>query len=150
MFNTSATMTALQSHLMSTGKFLNVQIGEPKQVMDGDGFVAGIFMDKAGVIELTLSTPVELHVLTVRIYKNALAEPQADWEIAGSDLFGSVATLLYGDFTLGGAVRNIDFAGENGPKYTAEWTYGDVSGPIYRMIDITIPCVVDSTTAMVA
>jgi hypothetical protein len=150
MFDVTNSMRVVESALQATGRFTNVQIGEPKAVVDGDGFVAGVFMDHADVVDLSLSTSTELHVLTVRIYKNALAEPQDYWEIELSKIVNAISDLFYGDFTLGGEVESIDFGGRYGGRYAAMWAYGDVNGPIFRVADITLPLIVHSSIAMTA
>lgn len=147
-FDVTASMRALESHLLSSGRFVHVQVGEPKAVVDSDGFVAALMMDHAQIVSLTMSTTIELHVVTIRIYKNMLAEPQDQWEIDGAKIYSEVSDLLYADFTLGGQVRNIDFGGEHGSTYQAIWAYGDIGGPIFRVVDITVPLVVDGATTL--
>jgi hypothetical protein len=47
------------------------------------------------------------------------------------------------DFTLGGSVRNIDLLGEYGEKLGAQAGYITIGGVMYRIMTLTIPCIVN-------
>ena len=63
-------------------------------------------------------------------------------------LVSSVIDRLIADYSLGGAVRNIDFGGQYGDTVGMEMGHGDVSGTMCRVADITLPIIVDGTATL--
>ena len=60
-----------------------------------------------------------------------------------AEALNGIMTKLLTDFDVGANIRNIDAAGENGQAMTATWGYVDVSGTMFRIVDLLIPLVVD-------
>lgn len=149
-FDVTASARAVQSHLEASGRFVHVQIGEPKNVVDQAGFVAAIFNESMRVVGTTMGATIQQHVLTIRLYRNMLAEPEESIELEGSLFVSAILSLFLGDFELGGSIRNVDVAGQEGQALEARWAYGDVSGKLYRLADITLPLIVDGTAGELA
>lgn len=151
-FNIKATLDAVASFIAKSGYCRGgVLVGEPKAppAQNGD-FAAALFMSRVGVAELTLQTTIEIHVVTLRIYRNMVAEPKDQIETGLADVVSRLTADLLGDADLGATVRNIDAGGQYGTALGCEWGYVDVSGTIYRVADITLPLIVDdsATTAL--
>jgi uncharacterized protein (UPF0212 family) len=146
-FDITNTIQSIASFLEARGEFTTVQIGEPKSPPVGD-LSAAVFMNDAAVVAVTLQTTVEIHEVTVRIYRNMLEEPEADNEIRLSQVLNGVVSDLLGDYDLGATIRNIA-VGEYGRTLSAAWGYVDVGGTIYRMIDLSVPMIVDGNATPV-
>ena len=82
-------------------------------------------------------------VFTVRIYMNMIQEPQDEIDINILDATDKLMEAYTGDFTLGGAVRNIDLLGAGGPGLSANAGYIEIDKRIYRAMTITVPVVVN-------
>jgi hypothetical protein len=57
---------------------------------------------------------------------------------------------LIGDYDLGETIRNIDIAGIYGAGMGATWGYVDLGGKMYRIVDISLPLIVDDSATMAA
>ena len=142
------TLQVIQSYLIASG-YTTASVGEPKS--PPSEIHAAIFMTSTSVVRLMLNGATEeLHVATVRLHENMLGEPQEDIEFLMAERASKIMEDLFADFELGGNVRNIDAAGINGAPVRADWGYNDVGGKMYRIIDITIPMVVDGSATMAA
>jgi hypothetical protein len=153
-FNIKSTLEAVESHISRSGYVADVQIGEPVAPPDAtDRIHAAIYMATAGVAELTLSSTIELHVATIRLYKRAAftegddaGEVEMDMAMAVSE----ISSNLIGEYDLGATIRNIDVAGQYGQAVTAQWGYVALNQTMYRTVDITLPLVVDGSAEQAA
>lgn len=149
-FDVKSTLRSVESYLQASGYHAaGVQIGEPKQPPQ-TGFSAAVFMSHVGVATLTLTTTIELHVATVRVYRDMLAEPQENVELDMAVIVSKVMSDLAGEYDLGATIRNVDIGGQYGTPLSARWGYLDVSGVMYRIADITLPLIVDDSATLVA
>lgn len=154
-WDVSTTMTALKTTLEgavdSDGapRFKRVEIGYP---LAPPPVGPSAYIAWTGIVtpELRMNRSVEVHMLSVRLFQAPFTNALQTIEIAGAQLVGAVADLLYADFTLGAAVRNIDFGGRYGEGFSAERDLSAVEEIPYYVADLTIPVVVDSATALVA
>jgi hypothetical protein len=135
---------ALVSHAATIGHLEQVNQHEPKSAPQG--LLTGAIWDqetKPLGSESGLDAATVLETFTVRIFKNMLSEPQdaIDPEVMRAKwaLMGAYA----GDFTLGGLLRNVDIFGEHGPSLMARAGYVPQDGRLYRVMDITVPCVIN-------
>lgn len=144
-FDIKTSLETIQSWLASSGDFPETRIGEPKAPSSAP-ISAAIFMDRAAVVGSTLVDTIELHVVTVRLYTNMLEEPQEDIEIVMSQKLNRLVSNLLGDFTLGTSIRNVDAMGKHGTPLGATWGYLDLSGKMYRVVDVTVPLEVDGNS----
>lgn len=129
--------------------FYEVEIARPITPV-GEGPVASIHVDAMRVVEVTLSTAIELHTLRIRIYQAAHTQALETRETEAARLVNEVMDLLYEDFTLGGRARNVDVAGQYGAGLSATFGPDDIDGAPYHVADIVLPIIVDSATALVA
>lgn len=150
-FKVKDTLQAVESYLLACGYFgSNVSVGEPKQPVSGSGLSAALFMSSAAVVELTLATTIELHIPTIRIYRDMLAEPIESIEFELSEVVGKIGSDLLGEYDLGTTVRNIDAGGQYGTAINTAWGYVDLGGKMYRIADIALPLIVDDSATFAA
>lgn len=131
------------SHAQASGSFDRVNQHEPKNPV-GNGVTCAIWVDYISpVITSGLSSTSARLLLKVRIYKNMLSEPQ---DAIDPDITAAVDTQMTaynGDFTLGGEARNIDIMGQYGVPLQAQAGYLNLGNTIYRVMEITIPIIVN-------
>jgi len=131
-----ATWTQMKSQLKAMGGVADAVIGEPKSGVQS-GTVAIIPSD-GGVDETTLTSPREVHSLTLRRYENAMQGPFDELEFRLDAWRANVQDDFFGDFTLGGTMAYAL------PTQFA-WQYGFVTleSVIHRILDINIGYRVD-------
>jgi len=149
-FDASNTLDAVAGHLLASGYLRDVMIGEPKSPPSGDQLTASVFLNSISVAEVTLGTTIESHVLTLRIFRNMLAEPTETMEKEFAKAISSILSDIIGEFDLGGSVRSIDVAGIYGSGISVNYGYLDLGGTMFRIADITLPLIVDDSATTTA
>lgn len=143
--NVRALSDALQSHALASGWFDAVNGAEPKSP-PSRGLTCAVWPQHlrpaAGASGLS-STSVRLG-FTVRLYMGITNEPGDAIDPYMLDACDDLMTAYSGDFTLGGLVKQIDLLGTYGDPLGLEAGYTRVeSGTEYRVIDITVPLIVN-------
>jgi hypothetical protein len=139
-----ALMSSVISIAMQTGVCRSVNGHEPKSA-PGSGLRGAIWVQEIEPIAEAsgLASTSGYVVLNARIYGNMLQKPEDDIDprltAAASVLIGAYSA----DFTLGGLVRNIDLLGEYGQKLGGRAGYLDIASTVYRIMTVTVPCVVN-------
>ena len=153
-FNIKATLDAIASHIATTGYVSEVRVGEPSSPPDAiDRMHAAIYMASANVVELTLSTTIEQHVGTVRLYRRAAFGQGDDAGAVEAEIALAVAQItsnLVGEFDLGATMRNIDIGGQYGQSLSATFGYVSLGTTMFRTVDITVPLIVDGSATQAA
>ena len=144
------TLVQIQTYLVKSGYFGSVLIGEPKAPPSAEGLTAAVFVNSASVAQLTMGTTIESHVLTIRIYRNKLAEPVEEIEFDLAEAVSEVSNDLLGDIDLGARVRAIDVGGIYAQPYQTTWGYVTISGMSFRVADIVFGLIVDDSATLVA
>lgn len=140
-------LTNLSSKLSALGKFDSVATVEPKNA-PGNGLTAAVFLASiAPAVSSGLNQMDGVYTFTVRIYEAVLTTPAAAIDTRLVDATDAVIDALAGAFTLGGTVRNVDFQGENGTTFRGEAGYIEVGGAMYRVVDITLPLIINDAFA---
>lgn len=139
----NALIDAVTSHAAASGYFDAVNGHEPKSA-PGSGMTYAVWVSE---IEPTLSsglssTSVRV-VLTGRIYKQFLAQPEDAIDPDMVNALDSLMTAYSGNFTLGANARNIDLQGSDGAPLGARAGYQTIDKMIFRVLDITIPILVN-------
>lgn len=147
-FAIRSTLKAVQNYLAASGWVRTAQVGEPKSP-PGEGVTAAVFMSNWSVAQLTLSTTIEVHTVTLRFYRNMLQTPTEDIEFELARILSEVTSDLLGEFDLGATIRNVDAGGQYGQGLSARWGYVDVGGTLYRLVDLTLPLIVDDSATLV-
>jgi hypothetical protein len=129
---------------MASGLFERVNTHEPKNA-PGSGLTAAIWADRIRPVPSGsgLSATSGMVVYMARLYTNMLQEPQDAIDPALVATVDAVLSRLTVDFTLGGAIKNIDLLGQTGTTLEATAGYVNIGGTLYRVMDITIPCIVN-------
>ncbi len=145
-FKIKSTMESILSKVKASGFVGFAQIGEPKGPVpvNGNKLSAAVIFVNSTVVANVLDNPIEMHTVMVRLYGDWLDEPREGSELlladAASDLMASVA----GNYTLGSTIRNVSI-GEYGQTIGAEAGQIIITDKWYKIIDITIPCIVDDS-----
>lgn len=134
----------IESIAAATAAFRRVSGHEPKAA-PGSGLSLAVWADSIQPIAQASGLASTSGVVTflARAYGNMLAKPEDDID---PRLMASASALLgaySGDFTLGGLCRNIDLLGMYGRKMGAQAGYVTIGGTMYRIMTVTVPCVVD-------
>ena len=134
-----ATWENMSSKLLLMGGVASVVLGEPRSKMQS-GTVA-IIPESGRVDETVLNAAREIHVVTLRRYENALAEPPDQIEQRLDQWRANIVRDICGDFDLGGTVAYAL------PAELA-WQYGyqTFENTQYRLLDITVAYRVDDRT----
>lgn len=145
-----ALIDAATSHAAASGLFERVQGHEPKSA-PGNGLSCAVWVQDVSPVPFAsgLAATTARVALTVRLYANMLREPQDAIDPA---LVGAADVLLAaysGDFDLGGLVRNIDLLGQAGDPLRAQAGYLNQDSRLYRVIDITLPLVINDAWVQV-
>ena len=146
VFDCSVPMTAIESLLAQDGYFTGVVVGEPFAPPSSP--TAAIFIMDDAQASTTLTGSIENYVLQIRIYWLRATDPPGArvMEIGIGHAVSHVLAQLAGAFTLGGSVRAIDWAGEEGEKVSVKFGHIDLGGSIFRIADITVPLIIDDST----
>ncbi len=150
VFDITATLASILSKVSASGAFVGYQIGEPKSPPSGAGLFAAVFMADVSVVSLTGGTTIERHDVTLRIYRDMLAEPQGDIEKDLAKAVTDISNDLASDFDQGTTVRSIDIGGWYGEPLSTSWGYVEVSGNMYRTADMAIGLIVDDSSILAA
>jgi len=149
--NTAAVFNALQSHLLATGLFKKVNTSEPKSAPKED-ITAALWMDRAEPFAPASGLQATSAVVTymIRIYSNMLTEPQDAIDPAVLTATDTVMTALSADFQLGSNARNIDLLGNSGTSLSAQAGYVNIDQTIFRVMDITVPVIINDAWTQTA
>lgn len=142
--NLPAILDGAVSHAMALGLFERVNMHEPKNA-PGNGLSAALWVQSIGPFPAGsgLQRTTARLVLNVRIYSNMISEPQ---DAIDPNILAAVDTLLSaysGDFELGGNVRQVDLLGQGGVPLSALAGYVTMSGTMYRIMEITLPLIIN-------
>jgi hypothetical protein len=131
------------SHAMALGVFESVNTHEPKN-SPGNGLTCAVW---ASTVEPAMTSGLDstsvVVTLNVRLYTSMLTQPP---DIIDPNLVSALDVLMaayVGDFTLGGAVRQVDVRGAEGAKLAARAGYLDIDRKLYRVITINLPMIVN-------
>jgi hypothetical protein len=133
----------IQSHALATGLFESVNTHEPKRPLT-TGIYAAVWCEAVRPLASSgLGSTSGLIEFRIRIYSGMLQEPQ---DAIDPNVLKAVDTLLSkysGDFSLGDSVRCIDLLGQSGTALSANAGYVLLSQTLYRVMDITLPVIVN-------
>lgn len=149
-FTVDAPYVTIQGHMNSSAMFAQVTVGEPTAWGDADRLYGAIWTLGTRIPYVTLGTAVRIYDTRVRLYTKAFKRPQDSREFELARAVQQVSSRLFGDFTLGGTIREIDISGQFGQPVRARWGHAPVAGVMYRIADIDLALVVNdsSTTSL--
>lgn len=134
---------AMASHAAETGHFQTVNQHEPKN-SPGHGLRAALWVQtfrparRSGLASTSMRLEYRL-----RIYQNMLMEPQDSIDPAVLAAADACLAAYSSNFTLGGLVRQVDLLGSDGNPLSATAGYLAIDNKMYRVMDLTIPLVIN-------
>lgn len=133
----------LVSHALASGYFESVnefKVDEPS----GTGITCGVWSDDITPIRSSgLASTSARITFKLRMFSSTEAAPESYLERGMVDAASALLTAYSGDFELGGNVRGVDLLGMEGQPLSANAHYMNLSGIIYRVMDIAIPVLVN-------
>jgi hypothetical protein len=145
-----ALINAVRDKALATGLFGVINGHEPATPLP-NGLDAAVWMQAIGPSKQFsgLSATAASVILWMRIYSKALDNTATPADLdaidpAIGDATSSMMALLSGDFELGNTVLAVDLLGMNGVPLSSKAGNIDVSGTVYRIVDITIPLIIDA------
>lgn len=143
-FDITTTAGVVKTHLEGLGVFFKVDIARP---MPGrpQGPYAVIYPESMAVLETTLTNTVERHVLRIEVHVSPTASDHQEAVLKGARIVQQVIDACFGDFTLGGNVRNVDVSGVE-----VAFVERDEAEAPTHVADITLPLIVDGEQAFAA
>lgn len=150
-YNVLDTIRVLESHAKSSGYFQEVFRHEPKSAPTAKGMSLALWLQEirgaSGVSGLQATTArVEI---TARIYLSMLMEPQDDIDSNLASACVDYMARVSSDFDLGETVRNVDLLGSTGTPFGGKMGYLTQDGKVFRVMVITIPCIVNDVWGQV-
>lgn len=135
---------AVVSDAQRSGYFDKVNQHEPKRA-PGTGMTAAVWVQSIAPVPLIsgLATTSGLIVFTLRMYQNMFKDPP---DMIDPGMMKAVSNLIrryHDDFDFAGAIRNVDLLGAYGPSLSAQAGYLEIDKKEFRIMDLTIPCLVD-------
>jgi hypothetical protein len=142
---------AIVSHSLSLGLFERVNFSEPKN-SPGNGLTAAVWLQSVNPVAVAsgLAVTSARVEFTQRLYSNMLQEPQDEIDPAMLSAVDVLMGVYSADFTLGGTVRNVDLLGAHGPGLSALAGYLSVDNKMFRVVDVTLPLIVNDVWDQVA
>lgn len=130
------------SHAQALGVFASVNGSEPKSAPPSNHYATWFTrIDPVRSSGLD-STTVRLE-FAGRLYGPMIADPQDDVDGMLLTSLDALMIAYSGDFTLGGKVRSVDLLGTFGPGLSAQGGYLDIDGKKFRVIEVTLPLIVN-------
>ena len=148
-FNIKSSLQAISSYIQASGYVQKSTIGEPESPPT-ERLAASVYMGNTAIVSLTLNTTIEVHTVIVRFYMDMLREPTEQIEFKLAEVVSGIFNDLLGEYDLGATIRNIDAAGSHGTSLGAVWGYTDVGGKMFRVVDLSIPLLVDDSATLAA
>lgn len=147
----AALLDGVVSPALASGIFDRVNTEEPRSA-PGSGLSAAVWIDYIGPSPLTsgLASTSGIVRLRMRLYTSMTTAPT---DMIDPDLLSATSYLLglfSSGFTLAGAIRNVDLLGAYGPPLSGQAGYLNIGGTLMRIMDITIPCVVNDIWSQIA
>jgi hypothetical protein len=137
-------LSAVVSDVQRSGYFDKVNKHEPKHAPNS-GLTAAVWVTALDPIALAsglASTSARL-VFTLRMYQSMLLEPQDMIDPRMTKALSNLMRRYHDDFDFEGLIRNIDLLGSFGVSLSAISGYLDIDGKMFRIVDMTIPCIVN-------
>lgn len=136
-------LDAVVSHAMASGHFERVNAHEPANP-PGHGLTCAVWADQVTPVRSSgLSSVSSLLVFHVRLFTSTRSEPADAIDPAMLAAVDALCAAYTGDFTLGGAVRQVDVLGSAGQPLSVRAGYVPQDGALYRVMTISLPLIVN-------
>lgn len=146
----AALVAALSSHAQTTGLFDQVNTHEVKNA-PGNGVYVEIWVSSISPLLSSGLASTSLRIeFNVRIRINMVQEPQDDIDTNLMNATDVLMDAYSGDFDLGVSnVRCVDLLGQSGSPLQAASAYLEHDKKIYRVMDITLPILLNDVWTQV-
>ena len=146
-YDLKGALIQLKSHLQAGGLFRGgVGIGEPFAPPDTP-YASLIVGPEWTIPETTLTSPVELRQVTIRIYNKAMQEPVETNEFLISNIISELMEDIWTDFTFNEAnvrvVRPTEMSVRFGYQEIGRAAGG--AGLMFRIADLIVPLQIDDS-----
>lgn len=136
--------TQALSHALTLGLFENVNTHEPKSA-PGNGLWCAIWVQRIRPQGSAsgLSATSGVVDLMARIGASFIKQPEDGID---PNILTAASVLMKeysGNFTLGGTVRNVDLLGQTGAALSAQAGYLQLGQRTYRVMDVSIPVIIN-------
>ena len=141
----------VESVAMKTGQFRTVNFHEPKSA-PASGLRLAIWAQSIEPLGAAsgLNATSGYVVLDARIYGNMLQKPEDEIDPRVMTAATVLLAAYSADFTLGGTVRNVDLTGMYGVKLGAQAGYVTIDSKMFRVMTVTVPCVINDLWSQTA
>lgn len=132
------------SRISTLGLLETVNTHEPKS-SPGNGHNCAIWLQEVRPLptQSGLRKTTGLVVLNARVFGNMLQEPQDYIDVEIGEIAGKIIETLSGDFELGGTVKCVDLLGMSGVSLNARAGYLSIDKTMYRIVDVTVPIIIN-------
>lgn len=136
---------AVVSDVQRSGYFEKINQHEPKR-KPKFGLSAAVWVQSIDPIPLAsgLAATSARLLFIVRIYVKMLSEPQDDIDPNMVRAASNIIRRYHDDFDFEGMIRNVDLLGQFGIALAAQAGYLEMDNTHYRIMDITVPCIVNN------
>lgn len=132
------------STVQRTGYFSKVNGHEPKRKPKST-LTAAVWVQAIDPIALAsglASTSARLTFI-IRVYSSMLKEPQDAIDPAMLRAVSNIMRNFHDDFDFEGTIRNVDLLGHFGIALAGTAGYLEIDNTMFRVMDITVPCIVN-------
>lgn len=144
MSRTTDILKAATNHAHRLGVFESVTGHEPRSA-PGRGLRYAMWVQSLSPAPRAsgLGATSGLLVLNGRIYCSFVTGNPDEIDPAVTDALDLLMDAYSADFTLGGAVRDVDLLGEHGPSLSAIAGYLEQDNKLFRIMTLTIPLIIN-------
>lgn len=145
-------LNRVQDHALASGWFTAVNGREPLSPPDTSGLTAAVWVQDIGPARggsSIVTTSVRLGLM-VRLYAGLYTEPGDAIDPRMMQALDALLRSYSGDFELDGTVRDVDLLGQYGDPLGAKAGYMLQGGTEYRVMDITLPLIINDLWEQVA
>ena len=141
----------LVSHALATGYFDSVNETKIDEPTGGGNITVGIWADDITPLRSSGLASVSVRIVfKVRIFTSTEAAPESYVERVMIEAATALWSAYAGDFELGGEARAIDLLGMAGQPLACNAHYMNLSGVIHRVMDLTVPVLVNDVFDLTA
>lgn len=136
---------ALVSHMLASGHFESVNGAEPGAMPGNSGLAGAVWFTRIRPIGEAsgLASVSIVMTMNVRLFTSLNTSPFEEIDPAMVSCVDDLMNAFIGDFTLGGLVRCVDVLGMYGTMLESQSGYVETDQVKLRVVDITVPLVID-------
>ena len=144
-------VAALESVALETGEFRRVNFHEPKAA-PGTGLSLAMWVDSLEPLGAASGADATSGYLVVnaRVYGNMIQKPEDEIDPRLTKAMVALISKYTSGFTLNSHLRAIDLLGMYGMKLGFRTGYLTLDSHLYRIMDLSIPCIINDLFTMEA